>query len=251
MDVRMETWKFEFGAPMELWHGRQVKDSAPSKAGCLRPANLRIWVVHYTPFTERRAHMEALLREHGLDGFPVTWVLQHDREELLEAWQRGEWGDPSQIAASSVSLILKHLEVYRQVARMPECLHLILEDDVLIPRPGVLADLEHCLKELPEDWELLFIGEGCHLHVPWWRRRPGKKVYFRGWKPWWRAGGGTSRCTEPLNRGRRTLISNTMLAGGTVSRMPPFHKVWAGASRARARSFRRRWRSGGRGRGGR
>lgn len=197
-----------------------MKDSAPSKAGRLPPANLRIWVVHYTPFTERRAHMEALLREHGLDRFPVTWVLKHDREELLKAWQRGEWGDPSQIAASSVSLILKHLEVYRQVALEPECLHLVLEDDVRVPRPGLLAGIEHCLRELPEDWELLFIGEGCNLHVPWWRRRPGKKVYFRGWKPWWRAGGGTSRCTEAY------LVNPTFAARLLTTRFaqPPFNR---------------------------
>ncbi|MBX7209078.1 MAG: hypothetical protein K1X78_12245 [Verrucomicrobiaceae bacterium] len=161
----------------------------------LTPENLRIHVVHYSPFVERRAHMELVLREHGFDGFPVDWMLQHDREALLDEWSRGEWGDPGVIAASSVSLILKHIEVWRLVAREPERMHLVLEDDILV-KPGLIADLECCLTQLPQDWEMLFVGEGCGLHVPWWRRRPGRRVYFRGWKPWFRAGGGTSRCTE-------------------------------------------------------
>lgn len=161
----------------------------------LTPENFRIYVVHYKPFTERRAHMKKLFRENSLDRFPVSWMLDHDRETLLEAFQSGELGDPKIIAASSISLILKHLAIYRLAAAEPHCWHLVLEDD-LIARPHLIENMQRCIAELPPDWELFFIGEGCGLHVPWWRRRPGKRVYFRGWKPWWRAGGGTSRCTE-------------------------------------------------------
>ncbi len=170
---------------------REMSHSLPS----FMADNLRVYVVHYTRFVERRAHMERVLQEHGLDQFQVRWITEHDREELLKEYEEGKWGDPKKIAASSVSLILKHLLVYRLAAQSPECWHLILEDDVLV-KPELLVSLERCLRALPKDWELFFIGVGCNLHVPWWRRRPGKRVYFRGWKPWWRAGGGTSRCTE-------------------------------------------------------
>lgn len=157
--------------------------------------NLRVYVIHYTPFVERRAHMETILRAHGLDRFRVRWISEHDREEILEDYQAGKYGDPTKIAASSVSLILKHLAVYQMAAADPEGLHLVLEDDILV-KPGLLDSMDARLQELPEDWELFFIGEGCNLHVPWWRRRAGKRVYFRGWKPWIRGGAGTSRCTE-------------------------------------------------------
>ncbi|WP_377166977.1 glycosyltransferase family 25 protein [Prosthecobacter fluviatilis] len=160
--------------------------------------NLQIHVIHYTRLTERRAHMERALREHGLNRFPVHWMTAHDREEVLEggAYERGEWGDPKAIAAGSISLILKHLEVYRAVVANPHAWHLILEDDVLI-RPGFLPALSACLAALPTTWELCFVGLGCNLHVPWWLRRPEKHIYWRGWKRgflW--GGGGCSRCTE-------------------------------------------------------
>lgn len=164
----------------------------------LTPDNLRVHVIHYTRLTERRQHMEQVLREHELDRFPVSWVTAHDREEVLAGgtYERGEWGDPQVIAAGSVSLILKHLEVYRAVVVEPNAWHLILEDDVLI-HPGFLPALERCLAELPADWDLCFVGQGCDLHVPWWLRRTGRRVYWRGWKRgllW--GGGGCSRCTE-------------------------------------------------------
>ena len=118
--------------------------------------NLRVYIIHYTPFVERRAHMEAMLRTHGLDQFPVRWISEHDREEILADYQAGKYGDPAKIAASSVSLILKHLAAYRMAAADPDGLHLILEDDVLV-KPGLLDSMNACLRELPEDWELFFI----------------------------------------------------------------------------------------------
>lgn len=164
----------------------------------LTPDTLRVHVIHYTRLPERRAHMERMLHEHGLDRFPVRWMTAHDREEVLAggAYERGEWGDPQVLAAGSVSLILKHLAVYRAVVAEPEAWHLILEDDVLI-RPGFLPALAGCIAELPSEWDLCFVGLGCELHVPWWLRRKDKRIYWRGWKRgllW--GGGGCSRCTE-------------------------------------------------------
>lgn len=164
----------------------------------LTPDNLRVHVIHYTPLTKRRAHMERTLHEHGLDRFPVNWITAHDREEVLAegAYERGQWGDPEVIAAGAVSVILKHLEVYRAVAAEPHAWHLVLEDDVLI-RPRFLPTLAQCLTELPKRWDLCFVGLGCDLHVPWWLRRTKKRIYWRGWKRgllW--GGGGCSRCAE-------------------------------------------------------
>ncbi|MBB5030976.1 glycosyltransferase family 25 protein [Prosthecobacter vanneervenii] len=180
----------------------------------LTPDNLRVHVIHYTRLKERRMHMEQALRDHGLDRFPVAWVTVHDREDVLAngAYDRGDWGDPQSIAAGSISLILKHLAVYREVAAEPDAWHLILEDDVLI-RPGFVSALEACLTELPARWDLFYVGLGCSLHVPWWLRRTGRRTYWRGWKPgllW--GGGGCSRCTEAYlihpNCAERVLASH-------------------------------------------
>jgi GR25 family glycosyltransferase involved in LPS biosynthesis len=156
---------------------------------------LQVHVIHYTRLAERRGYMEDVLSQH----FPEVgsdWMLEHDREDILEAYERGELGSKDDITASSVSLILKHLAVYQKVVAAPEKVHLILEDDVRLD-VGFLSALDRCLKELPKVWDLFFVGLGCDLHVPWWRRRPGKRVYYRGYnkRMLW-GGGGCSRCTE-------------------------------------------------------
>lgn len=188
----------------------------------LNADNLRVHVIHYTRLTERRTHMESVLREHELDRFPINWMTVHDREEVLAggAYERGEWGDPKMIAAGSVSLILKHLAVYRAVVAEPHAWHLILEDDVLI-RPGFLPALADCLTELPKEWDLCFVGLGCDLHVPWWLRRASKRIYWRGWKRgllW--GGGGCSRCTEAylIHPGCAERVLSSRFA------QPPFHR---------------------------
>jgi hypothetical protein len=166
---------------------------------------LEVQVIHYTKLEERRPHVERVLLETGLDGFPVRWVTEWDQEAVRAGgrYDEGGWGDPTGIAAGSVSLILKHVEAWKRVVARaePGLWHLILEDDVLVPEPErLVADLEAVTRELPEGgWDLLFVGLGCGLHVPWWRRlvSPGKRVFWRGWtKGWLWGGGGCSRCTE-------------------------------------------------------
>jgi hypothetical protein len=168
-----------------------------------RSFRLEVQVIHYTGLAERRPHVERVLAETGLDGFPVRWVTEWDKEAVLEGgrYERGEWGEPGAIAAGSVSLIMKHVSAWQSVVADPGGWHLILEDDVLVPEPErLVANLEAVTRELPEGgWDLLFVGLGCGLHVPWWRRllSPGKRGSGRGGRPGGRGGGGgCSRCTE-------------------------------------------------------
>ncbi len=184
--------------------GLGMRESDVSLPGSdARGFRLGVQVIHYTGLAERRPHVERVLEETGLNGCPVRWVAEWDKEAVLEGgrYERGEWGKPGEIAAGSVSLILKHVSAWQAVVADPEGWHLILEDDVLVPEPSrLMADLEAVTRELPEGgWDLLFVGLGCGLHVPWWRRllRPGKRVFWRGWRRghlW--GGGGCSRCTE-------------------------------------------------------
>lgn len=174
----------------------------------LTPETLRVRVIHYTRFVERRTHMEKVLAEHGLDRFEPCWILEHDREEVpeLAAWVAGPgaeggkrriWGA---LNAGHVSVIRKHLAALRMAAEDSGApWHLVLEDDVILEE-DFLPKLGRMLAGLPEDWEIVFVGDGCKLHVPWWRRWLAPRAereagaYFRGWRARWWGGGGMSRC---------------------------------------------------------
>jgi len=165
----------------------------------LNAENLRVYVIHYTRLSDRRTHMEKVVSESGLDCYPLRWVIEHDREEIESRHASGEFGDPVAFGASFVSVILKHLEVFHRVAESTVPFHLILEDDVFITEDWK-EKLGRMLRTMPEDWEILFVGDGCDLHVPFWRRflagrsfRDGG-VFFRGWDKTWWGGGGISRC---------------------------------------------------------
>jgi glycosyl transferase family 25 len=165
----------------------------------LNAENLRVYVIHYTRLSDRRTHMEKVVSESGLECYPLRWVVEHDREEIESRHASGEFGDPVAFGASFVSVILKHLEVFHRVAESTVPFHLILEDDVFITEDWK-EKLGRMLRTMPEDWEILFVGDGCDLHVPFWRRflagrsfRDGG-VFFRGWDKTWWGGGGISRC---------------------------------------------------------
>ena len=153
---------------------------------------LRVHVVHYSLFHERRQHMEDQIQRHELDRwFPVNWILEHDRETLTSAMT----GAAASGSLSMNSVIFKHLVAFRTAAESPGSHHLVLEDDVTLV-DGFLDKLAICLDELPADWDMLFVGSGQGMPVPWWRRRTGRHIYFRGWRPTWWGGGGASRCAE-------------------------------------------------------
>lgn len=179
---------------------------------------LQIYAVHYTPFVERRAHLERELQIHGLDRFPVRWITEFDREAILEQHARGAYGDPVAFPASFVSVILKHLAAFRMAAESEHPWHLILEDDILI-QPDFLGRLHRSFAELPDDWEILFVGDGSNLHVPFWRRVPWRSVQYRGYNRTWWGGGGMSRCAAAYvirpESARRFLTSRHA--------SPPFH----------------------------
>lgn len=189
--------EFVLGGEEGLWHGGGMQSMDP--LGKLTESTLNVHLIHYTPLAERRAHMERVLTEAGVDCFPMRWVTEHDREEIEARHGAGAFGDPKFFGASFVSVILKHLDAFQRVAESTVPFHLVLEDDVFIEGRWK-GKLERMLWAMPEDWEILFVGDGCDLHIPFWRRiltggrlRSGG-VYFRGWERRWWGGGGISRC---------------------------------------------------------
>jgi len=191
---------FAVGENVTVWQRGHVSCNLPTNVPVpvtLTPAELRVWVVHYSPFVERRAHLEGELEASGFGKYEPVWLLEHDREVLPPERVKNLIG--GSLNVGHVSVILKHLEAVQAAAASEEPFHLILEDDVRIHRAWE-ARLAGILAALPEDWEILFIGDGCNLHVPWWRRiLTGKRlreagVFFRGWRAAWWGGGGMSRC---------------------------------------------------------
>jgi glycosyl transferase family 25 len=67
------------------------------------------------------------------------------------------------ITDGEISITLHHLECFKKITDEDEYI-LILEDDVLLHK-NFNQILETYIKQLPEDWDMLFIGNGCNMHI--------------------------------------------------------------------------------------
>ncbi len=142
----------------------------------------RIYVSHYPPLGERRAWLESALDSLG---WRAEWVTQFDKRTLTaetiakyydpnpqlfveRAHLGGEFGTPLDLRGLSTAELanaITHIHILADIARHGYEACLVLEDDILFA-PDFRRKLEQYLAELPANWDVLYPGSGCHLHVP-------------------------------------------------------------------------------------
>ena len=168
-------------------------------------SKIKTYVIHYTKLTGRRAYMEKLVSAIRLD---ATWITELDQEEMhgdiLEHYHKpseADWNNkvgalwdltehPQRpLKPAEISLTAKHVEAMRRISEDDNDFGLILEDDVLLA-----MDFQNLLNkyfsETPEDWDVIFMGDGYGIHVPQNKIEEGKVVYL--------ADHPASRCTEAM-----------------------------------------------------
>lgn len=129
---------------------------------------MKTFILHYTPLTERKTHMDNIIKDHKLDS---SYVLNYDKEDMTDldkeifdfnrVWQNRT------LYLSNASLICKHLEAYKRIVDENLDYGLILEDDVVL-KDDFTDKIEDYYKQLPENWDILFVGDGFKggLRVP-------------------------------------------------------------------------------------
>ena len=86
---------------------------------------------------------------------------------------------------------------------------LILEDDAILDKEFI-PKLKRGLKQLPDDYDMLFIGNGCNLHIPLIKRTPYNFIYKKCREPTSWGGDGGTRCTDSYlvsKKGAKKLMS--------------------------------------------
>lgn len=118
---------------------------------------MKYFVTHYKPLKERKQNLLIQLKKENIE---AEFIEVFDREELtnneLKIFHQN-------IKPSVASLICKHIECYRRVVESYEYA-VIFEDDVILEQ-SFEEKLKKYIKQLPEDWDMLFIGNGCNLHI--------------------------------------------------------------------------------------
>ena len=143
---------------------------------------MKFYVLHCTRLEERKPHMISELDRHGITDYEFIEV-ESDDPALF---------DPK-LKPTAVSLNVKHFAAFRQIAAAGSAM--ILEDDVLLCN-DFSARLSTYLTELPADYDMMFIGDGCNLHMDPRQLNPSKRIYEKTLYPTSWGGNGASRSTD-------------------------------------------------------
>jgi len=149
--------------------------------------SIKTYITHYTPLIKRKQFMENQISRFGLN---AEFILDYDRENLiptdLDIFDRYHPKLNRELKLSEISLTLKHFECYKHMIQNNEPYALILEDDALLC-DGFDKKFIHYFNQLPPDFDMVFLGNGCNMHINARLIVPNKNVYLTGH---------TSRCTD-------------------------------------------------------
>ena len=178
---------------------------------------LKVFIIHYTPLTDRKQFLDVEMIRHSLEH---EYIRCYDREDLTN--HDLSIFDMNKVRLSECSLIRKHIDAYCRIVSSPFEHNIILEDDVILSN-GFRNKIETGLLQLPHDYDMLFIGDGCGLHIPESDQHPGKVIYKKCREPTEWGGDGATRCTDSYFVSRncaRKLIKYVMELGNMAIQKP-------------------------------
>lgn len=152
-----------------FWKENYTIDAISRKIDNVLFSNKKIFVTHYRPLVERRASIIQQFEREGVRKF--EFIECKDREELTKSDTQKFQG----IKPSEISLFLKHMDIFRK--DISGEIVVVLEDDAILC-DRFLEKIDKYVAELDAedpDWDILFSGECCGLHV---NTKPGKHVYL-------------------------------------------------------------------------
>lgn len=138
---------------------------------------MKIYVCHHLPLKERHGPMIEQLDKYN---YKYEFMTHHPTGSELDIF------GPN-LHSSECSLAVKHLECFKQIAESDEDYSLILEDDAIFS-DDFNTKLDSYLSQLPDDFDMFFISNGCGTHIAYNKKN---NIYNRLVN-----GKGCTRCTD-------------------------------------------------------
>jgi len=111
---------------------------------------MKTFILHYSPLTLRKQHILSEIQKHKLNAIFI---------EVEEGP-----GVYHELQQASVSLFYKHIEAWRQIVDGTDDFSLVLEDDAILDDEFV-PKLNKYISQLPTNFDMMFIGNGCNMHL--------------------------------------------------------------------------------------
>ena len=149
---------------------------------------MKIFVIHYKKLTNRKLFILEQFLKYNISDYEF---IEIDRDELynhnISMFQKNY--DNAQIAIS-----LSHFYAYKQISDKYDN-GLIFEDDVILS-DNFTDILSKYITQLPKNYDMLFIGDGCKLHIENHKLISNQNIYEKSLYPTSWGGDGASRCTD-------------------------------------------------------
>ena len=138
---------------------------------------VKTYVLHCKQLKERLLHIQRQLDKFNFNN--ITWFLDFDGNELtkdivnkyytMDFWYdrflpelyNNKVGHKRALGLGSISLCIKHINVYDLMAKENDEYALLLEDDVVLH--DNFNNIETYMQNAPSDWDMIFLGSGCGL----------------------------------------------------------------------------------------
>lgn len=155
--------------------------------------NLITYVIHYTPLKERKYFQLEQLDKLSLKN--NVFIEKYDKENLeIEDLIKF---DKKILRLGTISLFRKHIYAMELIQKSNFKYNLVLEDDAILDKDFV-SKLTRGLKQLPDDYDMLFLGDGCNLHIKSSKIKADQFIYKKCREPTNWGGNGGTRCMDSI-----------------------------------------------------
>ena len=149
---------------------------------------MKTFIVHYDKLIERKINMNKQLIVNELN---YEYISNHGKDTLTIHDTKMF----RNITSGEMSVCLHHIECFKKISEYNYPYALILEDDTLLCK-NFTSILGNYLTQLPSDWDMLFIGDGCGLHIPSEELKKQTNIYKKNNYPTENGGLGATRCLD-------------------------------------------------------
>jgi GR25 family glycosyltransferase involved in LPS biosynthesis len=126
------------------------------------------YMCHYQKLVERKVYVENVVSKYNIE---LNWILDYDKEVLDEVELTKSFPflysdkNGQKLSKAEISLVMKHYFAFKDTVEKNYENVVVFEDDIILV-DDFDKKLSDYINQLPEDYDILWIGTCCNLHVP-------------------------------------------------------------------------------------
>jgi len=120
-----------------------------------------IYIVHYSPLIDRKNNLIKQFKDNNIDNY--EFITDYDRD-LVSKETMNKYFKLDNLSNAQICITISHIEIYKKILEKNFKLCLILEDDAILDI-DFLKKLNYYIDNLPNDFDIGFINNGCSLHI--------------------------------------------------------------------------------------